>query len=61
MLGLFSPFRVVRWAWRALKKALTFWRHWRKDKKKAEETGQPQGSLADAIKEEIIDELTDKK
>jgi len=60
MFGLFTPFRIIRWMWRALKKGFTFWRHWRKDKKKAEETGQPQVSLVDAIKEEIVDELTDK-
>ena len=58
---MFGLFRLIRWGWRALKKVFTFWRHWRRDKKKAEETGQPQGSLIDAIKDEVVDELTYKK
>jgi hypothetical protein len=60
---MFGIFRLVRWSWRALKKVFTFWRRWRKAKKKAEEEGAEtsQGGLIDAIKDEIVDELTDKK
>jgi hypothetical protein len=63
MFGLFTPFKIIRWMWRALKKGFTFWRRWRKTKKEAEAEGakDSQTSLIEAIKDEIVDELTDKK
>ena len=57
MLGFLSPFRWVKWAWRVL----TFRHRWRKEKKREKETGQPETSLAEALKEEIVYDLTDKK
>ena len=57
MLGFLSPFRWMRWAWRAL----TFRHRWRKGKEREKKTGQPQTSFVEAVKEEIVDDLKDKK